>query len=320
MPNERAAGAEAADSPARRPEDRYDLDEVCKAAIQVSENSQGMFSLMRKESLANTGERGVLLFNQPVSETKVLTEKVDELESVQALERDRLMSVSKTMESKMSGLEELMKTLLAQSQSGGSQGMCKGDCRSNNCKTHEASSGPNQRWGGRPTGLESEKCFWCGLLGHFQADCDDLKNQIRIGQVKVNLEGKLRLKDGSFIPNNPVGATLKEKVERHYARRPSQFYYGEYEDSDPTSSFMPKYAQYFGASEDAERRVALLAAELELRKKEEVLEQKRRKLEQDEKKLEQSSGGSRAANVLDLLGSLTEEEMAAIKAARLGFP
>jgi hypothetical protein len=31
---------------ARRPEDRYDLEEVCRAAIQVSEGSQGMFHLM----------------------------------------------------------------------------------------------------------------------------------------------------------------------------------------------------------------------------------------------------------------------------------
>jgi hypothetical protein len=157
-------------------------------------------------------------------------------------------------------------------------------------------------------------------MGHFQADCEDLKNQIRIGQVKVNQEGKLRLRDGSFIPNHPVGATLKEKVERHYARRPSQLYYGEYEDSDPTPSVMPKYAQYMGSTEDVDKRVALLAAELELRKKEEMLEQKRRKLEQDEKKLDQSGGSNRAANVLDLLGSLTDDEMTAIKASRLGFP
>ena len=32
---------------ARRPEDQYDLEEVCKAALQVSENSQGIFSLIK---------------------------------------------------------------------------------------------------------------------------------------------------------------------------------------------------------------------------------------------------------------------------------
>jgi hypothetical protein len=44
---------------ARRPEDRYDLDEVCKAAIQVSESSQGMFNLMNRESSVNLEDRGV---------------------------------------------------------------------------------------------------------------------------------------------------------------------------------------------------------------------------------------------------------------------
>jgi len=306
------------DSMARRPEDRYDLDDVCKAAIQVSENSQGMFSLMRQESSSlKAGDRGVLLFNQPVSEAKALTEKVEELEGVQALERDRLASITKSMESKMSGLEDLIKTLLAQSQTGANQGQCKGDCKGSSCKTHDASSGPTQKWG-KP--MHNELCYWCGITGHFQADCDDLKSQIRAGLIKTNPEGKLRLKDGSFIPNHPAGATAKERVERHYARKPSQFYYGEYEESDPIPSLTPKYSQYLNAGEDAEKRVARLEAELELRKREDALELRKRKLEQEEKKLEQSSGSTRSTNAVDLLGQLTEDEILAIKAARLGFP
>jgi hypothetical protein len=320
-PSEKADGKKSGSDVPRRPEDRYDLEDICKAALQVSENSQGMFSLMRRDASSNTNERGVLMFNQPISETKALTEKVDELESVQALERDRLVSVTKTMESKMTGLEEMMKTLLAQSQPGPNQGVCKGDCRGNNCKTHEASSAPAQRWGGRPNGgMDNEKCFWCGVSGHFQADCDDLKNQVRSGNVKINPEGRLRLKDGSFIPNYPVGATMKEKVERDYARKPSQYYYGEYEEADLNSPMVPKYAQYLGAADDAEKRVARLEAELELRKREDALEQRKRKLEQEEKKLAQTKGNAKSTNVLDLLGQLSDEEVVAIKASRLGFP
>jgi flagellar motility protein MotE (MotC chaperone) len=109
-------------------------------------------------------------------------------------------------------------------------------------------------------------------------------------------------------------------VERHYSRRPSQFFYGEYEDNDPVSPAIPKYAsQFLHTSEDADRRVARLEADFELRKKEEALEWRRRKLEQEERKIEQSSGNSKTANVVDVLGQLTDDEIAAIKAARAGF-
>ena len=148
------------------------------------------------------------MYSQPVSEAKALSEKVDELEGVQALERDWLVSMSKTFDSRMDGIEGLLKNLMSQSQTNVNQGMCKEDCKGGVCKTHETNSGPVQKWGGKP--MESEKCFWCFLLGHFQADCEDLKNQIRLGNVKVNPEGKLRLRDGSFIPNFSPGASMKE--------------------------------------------------------------------------------------------------------------
>jgi hypothetical protein len=299
----------------RRPEDKYDLDTVCNAALQVSENSQGMFNLMTTEM---SGERrGVLYNSQPTSESKILLDKVDELEGEQALDKDRVVSMGKNLDSRIDSLENMIKSLLTQGQTNGTQQICKGDCKGGSCKIHEANNVPTQRWGGKS--LDHEKCFWCGLMGHFQADCDDLKNQIRAGNVKVNAEGKLRLKDGSFIPNYPVGASLKERVDRHYARKPSQFYYGEYEDSDPISTVTPNsFSQYLGTSSD-ERCLARLKAELELKKREEVLELRKMLLEQSEKKLEKSSVPTRVANLQEELGQLTDDELAAIKAARSGF-
>jgi Zinc knuckle len=301
-------------STSRRPEDLYDLDDVCKSAIQVVENSQSMYSLMRKESMPNVEGRGVYLLNQPVSETKALAQKVEELEGAQALEQDRLVNVNKTIDSKFTELETLMKNLLAQSQTGSNKGSCKVDCKGGGCKNHDTNSGFLQK-----KSMENEKCFYCGRMGHFQADCEDLKSQIQSGNLKLNPEGKLRLRDGSFIPGFPTSATIKERVEKHYSRRPSQYYYGEYEDVDPV--LPSKYsAQYMHVPEDAERRRTRLAKELDLLEKEEALELKRMKLEREEKRLEQSSGLSRSTNLLDVLGQLTEDEVAAIKAARSGFP
>ena len=300
----------------RRPEDKYELEDVCNAALQVSENSQGMFNLMSRE--ISDERRGVLYNSQPASETKILSEKVEEIEGEQALDKDRVVTMGKNLDSRIGNLENLMKALLTQSQMNVEQ-ICKGDCKGGSCKTHEANNGPAQKWGGKS--LEKEKCFWCGLFGHFQADCEDFKNQVRIGNVKVNAEGKWRLRDGSFIPKYPADATLKERVERHYARKPSQYYYGEYEDSDPAPSAATSvFSQVLGSSNDADKRIiAQLKAELDLRKREEALELKQKMLEQNEKKIEQTGSSTRAANVLELLGQLTDEELAAIKTAKSGF-
>ena len=302
---------------ARRPEDKYLLDDVCDAAVEVSENSQCMFDLMKKEPSPRKSERSVLMFNQPSSESKNLSEKVEELEGSQALEKDRVVNMNKMIETRISELENLIKTLLTQNQT-----HAKGDCKNGNCKMHEATgnSNPMQR-GGRS--LENEKCFWCGLFGHFQADCEDLRNQIRMGNVKMNQEGKLRLRDGSFIPKFPADASLKERVERHYARRPSQFYYGEYEESDlsppaTTSAF----SNLLGSNNNVDKHtISQLKAELDLRRREEALEARMRMLEKQEtlKMSEQISGSTRVANVLDLLEQLSDEELAVLKSTRSGF-
>ena len=297
----------------RRPEDKYDLETVCKAALQVSENSQGMYNLINRSE-----QRGVMMFTQPAKESNVLTEKLNELEGEQALDKDRFVSLRKTLEARMGGLEDSMKSLRTESQSN-----CRGDCQSSNCKMQvlqeTTSNGIPQKWAGKS--LDNEKCFWCGLLGHFQADCEDLKDKIKHGLVKMNHDGKLRLRDGSFLPRNPVECSLKERVERHYARKPSQYFYGEYDDNDPVPSAAPGvYSQLLGTSSDADKRtIAQLKAELDLRKREEALELKQRMLEQNEKKIEQTSSSSRTANMLDLLGQLSDEELVALKTAKSGF-
>jgi hypothetical protein len=297
----------------KRPEDKYELEDVCKAAVQVSENSQGMLGLMGKESSSRSNERELFMFNQSPSENKVLSEKIEELEGVQAIEKDRMVTLNKVIETRIGELENLIKTLVAQGQN-----HLKGDCKNGNCKMHESNGNPAQKGG---KSLENEKCFWCGFFGHFQADCDDLRNQIRLGNVKLNHEGKLRLRDGSFIPKYPAEASLKERVERHYAKKPSQFYYGEYEDNDPTpSSATNILSQLLGTSNNVEKRtIAQLKAELDLRKREEALELKQKMFEENEKRMEQSSSTTRAVNVRELLEQLTDEELAAIRTAKSGF-
>jgi hypothetical protein len=147
-----------------------------------------------------------------------------------------------------------------------------------------------------------------------------MKEDVRAGTVKLNAEGKLRLSDGSYIPNIPGTTTIKERVEKSYARKLNQFYCGNEEDNDAPSLPVPKFpAQYANLMEDPARRKARLEHELDLKEREDALELKQLKLEREEKKKEQSGKPSRAAQVLDILEQLTEEEIAAVKSSKSGF-
>ena len=307
----------------RRPEDQYDIDEVCKAAIQVSENSQGMLYLMNKPIVEASGERGILMLNQPVNESKVIAQKLEELEGVQALERDRLVSVNKSIDAKFSELEAMMKTMLAQAQGPGRL-MTGPDLN----KPYDPNSGvilgpPGTipKWG--KTAIKDKfGCFYCGRKDHFIPDCEDVKEDLQAGLIRLNAEGKLRLRDGSQIPGSPIGTTIKERVLKHYARQHATFHFGEYEtEEDLIGPSVPRYPpQFVNLSESADKRRARLEQELDLREKEEALELRKLKLEREEKKLDLTSKNTRSANVLDLLEQLNDEEIAAIKASKSGFP
>ena len=305
----------------RRPEDRYDLEDICDAAVHVSKTSQGMFNLMGKVRGNSSADRGVFM-NQPVPEMKVLSDKIDVLAEVHALERDMLVNVNKAFETKFSELENMMKALFVNSngaapKGGASRAHEDGAVSSGN--SNEAHNHAHTHKGGKS--MENEKCYFCWELGHFQADCGELKKMLRSGLLKLSPEGKLRLNNGYFIPTTPSGVSIKERVERHYSRKPSQFFYGEYEDDEILLANTSKYPmQFMQGTEDAERRRVRLERELDLREREEALELRRLKLEREEKKMGKSGEPTRSTNVLDLLGSLSEEEVAAIKAARAGFP
>jgi hypothetical protein len=317
-----ADGGEAANkTKGRRPEDKYDLDDVSEAAIRVSENSQGMFHLMRGASTEPTGDRGVFLFNQPTQGATNLSQKFEELEGAQAQEKDRLDSVNKTLDSRFSELESMMKKLLAQTESSQAEKSVNKDGAMVNTSTSTTgASGAAPRWG-KP--MANEECYACGTMGHFQADCEYLKAQVSAGNLKYNPEGKLRMRDGALIPAFPKGACLRERLDKYLARRSAQLFQGDFDEEDdyklPTTT--RGIYQLLNNAEDPERRRARLERELDMREREEALELRKIKLEREEKKLaETSNKKTRAAHVQDLLEQLNEEELASLKVARSGFP
>jgi hypothetical protein len=301
----------------RRLEDRYDLDEVCQAAIQVSENSQGTFYLMKKPTHESTDKCGVLMLNQPVSETKALAQKLEELEGAQALEKDRLVNVNKNIDSKFSELEMMIKAILAQAQGLTNVGVDMSKPYDSNSDVILGQPGTTPKWG--ESVVKDRGCFYCGRRDHFIPECDDVQEDLKKGLVRWSSDGKLRLGDGSPIPGFPSNGTIKERVMKHYAKQHATFYFGEYEtEEDLIGPPVPKFtSQYVNIVESAEKHRARLEYELDLKEKEEALELRKLKLE---KRLEQSGKNTCAAHVLDLLDQLNDDELLAIKTAKLGFP
>jgi hypothetical protein len=314
----------------RRPEDQYDLDEVCKAAIHVSQRSQGSFHLMNKPLPGSITERGVLMLNQPVSEMNNITRKLDEMENIQAQERDKLDiankymdMANKNMDVRFNELEGMMKALLAQTQGNG--GLRKEMAPQYDPKSGVKLGTPGTipKWGGNGNvGRPAGSCFYCGSRDHFVGpECEEMQEDIRNGLVKTNVDGKIRLSDGSYIPNMPNTTTIRERVEKHYAKKMTQFYCGNEEDEHAPNVVVPKLpAQFANIAEDPSRRRARLEHELDLKEREEALELRQLKLERGEKKkLEQSGKANRAAHVLEMLEQLTDDEIAAVKASKSGF-
>ena len=175
------------------------------------------------------------------------------------------------------------------------------------------------KWKGS-RGTKGYGCFYCGGKDHFIPECEEMKEDVKNGLVKMNPDGKLRLSDGSFIPNVPNTVTIKEKVMKYYAKRQTQYYLGYDEDEGiPSSSVAEAMVQSLNVGEDPVQRRARLEREVDLKAREEALELKEIKLEREERKKEQNSKAPRTAHVLEILEQLTDEDLAAIKAVKSDF-
>jgi len=303
----------------RRPEDRYDLEEVCKAAIQVSENSQGMFHLM-KSGIERTEGRKESNYNQGPSETSNLVQKLEGLENSQAVEKDKLDVANKNLNNRFNDLEKMMKTLMNQVQNGSGSRREHVEQYNPNSGIKLGQPGTIPKWGPPNTGRSSSNmdigCFYCGSKNHFIPECDELKEDIRTGYVKLNNEGKIRNGDGGFIPRSPNGGSIKERIEKQKMMKQNQFYCG-YDESDYIAEpVVPMYpAQLINTTEDSVNCRSRLQRELKLQEKEEELELRKLKLEKEEMRKEQN----KEFNSSQLLEKVLEQISNKEDALKAGF-
>jgi hypothetical protein len=311
-PDENPKNKESEKGINRRPEDRYDLDEVCKAAIQVSSNAQGMLQLSGRYGTDKKSSRREMTMVQSASGEDIsLASKLESLEESQAREKDRLTVVNKQLDSKLEGLESLMKTLISHAQT---------KSAASYVQNFSQGGGPGQlenqqRWNKNPRGME---CFGCGADDHFQEKCEKIKHHLRIGNLKINGEKRICLPDGSKIPNIPYGANLIERMEKYYANKPSQSYYGAFEEREESAggTFHLVNENMTNGTESQEQRLAQLERELNLKEKESLLRAKQLKLE---KESEKSQSSAKASYILELLDQISEEDLSQLKGAKAGF-
>ena len=231
----------------RRPEDRYDLEEVCKAASQVSENSQGMYHLMIT-GVDKTEGRKESNFNQYQSEASNLVQKMEGLENSQAEEKDKLEISNKNLNNRFSDLEKMMRNLMNHVQNGNGNGNRKepADQYSPNSGIKLGQPGTIPRWGFNAnwkSNFMDHNCFYCGGKNHYIPECDELKNDLKTGYVKLSNDGKIRNGDGGYIPSAPNETPIKERIEKLKMWKQNQFYCG-YDESEYISE--PVVPMHYG--------------------------------------------------------------------------
>jgi len=64
-------------------------------------------------------------------------------------------------------------------------------------------------------------CNFCGGP-HFIRECDKVEDMIRAGKCKRNIEGKVVLPSGAFVPREIPGTLLSERIEEWHRRNPNQ--------------------------------------------------------------------------------------------------
>jgi len=71
------------------------------------------------------------------------------------------------------------------------------------------------------TGERNNACNFCGT-NHFIRDCEQVNDYVRAGKCKQNIEGKVVLPSGSFVPHSIQGALLRDRIEEWHRQNPNQ--------------------------------------------------------------------------------------------------
>ena len=68
----------------------------------------------------------------------------------------------------------------------------------------------------------SSACNFCGGLDHFMRECLIALEFIRAGKCKRNVDGKITLPTGAFVPRDIPGQWFKDRIDEWHRRNPGQ--------------------------------------------------------------------------------------------------
>jgi hypothetical protein len=72
------------------------------------------------------------------------------------------------------------------------------------------------------SGLHSNNCHFCNLPDHYGCDCEVAADYIKQGKCKHNIEGRITLPSGTFIPRDIPRKCFKEHLNEWHHRNPGQ--------------------------------------------------------------------------------------------------
>ena len=71
------------------------------------------------------------------------------------------------------------------------------------------------------SGTREIKCNFCGK-DHFIRNCELVEEYRHAGKLKHNVDGKVVLPTGAFVPHDIPGNLLKEQIDEWHRRNPGQ--------------------------------------------------------------------------------------------------
>jgi len=115
-----------------------------------------------------------------------------------------------------------------------------------------------------PRRPRSDNCGYCGEIGHFISDCNRVLEDMQAGKCKRNVEGRVVLPSGAYIPKVITGSNLRERFNKWHEQNPGQLavsqLFADVMPTPPSTTSVPEPVRTFTLTD--EQRMEMLQHEI----------------------------------------------------------